>query len=95
MSFGMSLALPVWVSSRTFAVEGRMPRSKNNRLHAWSDKSCRRAPDTRSASSSSRMDCRISSRVMVVAQKQNVSIITEYVLFDTLLVCLLFFYYLR
>ncbi|KGX70898.1 putative membrane protein [Burkholderia pseudomallei TSV28] len=31
---------------------------------------------------------------MVVAQKQNVSIITEYVLFDTLLVCLLFFYYL-
>ncbi|KGD45171.1 putative membrane protein [Burkholderia pseudomallei] len=32
---------------------------------------------------------------MVVAQKQNVSIITEYVLFDTLLVCLLFFYSLR
>ncbi|ABM48614.1 conserved hypothetical protein [Burkholderia mallei PRL-20] len=41
------------------------------------------------------MDCRISSRVMVVAQKQNVSIITKYVLFDTLLVYLLFFYYLR
>ncbi|KOT15569.1 putative membrane protein [Burkholderia mallei] len=32
---------------------------------------------------------------MVVAQKQNVSIITKYVLFDTLLVYLLFFYYLR